>query len=99
GYRTPAGAYKLAFPNREPWEMPPNESCALDLADEHDEREPRPMVEVARVMNHTQQRIQQLETSAFAKLVMTPIGRELASALGRRRRGAVFVEPNEYDED
>lgn len=86
GHFTPAGAYKVAFPHREPWEMPPDESCSLDVADAHDEREPKTLEEVGRLMNHSTVRTQQIEQDAFRKLRRTPFGRDIARALAARRR-------------
>lgn len=83
GYLTPAGAYKIAFPHREPWEMPPDESCALDIADAHDSRNPKTDEEIARLMNHTRPRVQQLKASGLDKLKGTAIGRRLLAAEGR----------------
>jgi hypothetical protein len=70
--RTRSGAAQLAFPNREPWEMPPGESCYLDLA----ERGPSTVKKIATVLNMTEERVRQIHVETFRKLRVSRLGRE-----------------------
>lgn len=58
------GAIKRNFPDREPDEMHPERSCALDLA----ERNGATLEDVAEAMNLVRERVRQLEVSGLAKL-------------------------------
>ena len=51
------GSIKLNFPDYEPHEMPPDGSCALDVADEPDDMT---LEEVGERMNVTRERVRQL---------------------------------------
>jgi hypothetical protein len=53
---------KLNFPDLEPWEMPPDGSCALDVA----ERGGATLEEVGDLLNVTRERIRQLEARALS---------------------------------
>ena len=55
------GSVKLNFATREPWEMPADESCALDVAD----RGPHTLEQVGELMNITRERSRQLEVKAL----------------------------------
>jgi hypothetical protein len=55
------GSLKLVFPTREPWEMPPAESCALDVAD----RGPHTLEQLGELLNVTRERSRQLELKAI----------------------------------
>ena len=52
------GAIKLNFPTREPWEMPADASCALDVA----ERGGMTLEDVGTLTNLTRERVRQVET-------------------------------------
>lgn len=69
--RTPGGAAKLTFPHLEPWEVPKNLSCSLDIADRG-----ATVKTVAKALNLTEERIRQLQVGAFKKLRTTRVGRE-----------------------
>ncbi len=61
------GTIKLTHPGREPEDVPPGESCSLDVADEG----PHTLDEVARIMGLTRERIRQIEVIALSKLGRT----------------------------
>jgi len=65
------GNLKFNFPAPSPWEMPPDESCALDIA----EREGATLEEVGRMMNLTRERIRQVEAEGLEKLRVATDGR------------------------
>lgn len=67
------GSIILNFPHLEPGQMPPERSCALDLAD----RGPMTLEYIAVVTNLTRERIRQVELKA-----LTRRGRPIAEALG-----------------
>lgn len=52
-----AGSIHFPHADREPWEMPPSESCSLDVA----ERGGLTLEEVGDVLNVTRERVRQLE--------------------------------------
>ena len=60
----PSGSVKINFPNIEPWEMPADRSCALDVADRGGET----LDEVAATLNMTRERVRQIEEQALHKL-------------------------------
>lgn len=74
--RTPDGAVKLAFPHREPWQMPARKSCSIDVAEDHDKRKPKTFEEVGKLINYTMERTRQVQEDAFRKLRASPLGRE-----------------------
>jgi DNA-directed RNA polymerase specialized sigma24 family protein len=62
---TAAGHIRLnGPPDLEPWDVPPDESCALDLAD----RDGMTLEAIGNVMNITRERVRQIETDALQKL-------------------------------
>lgn len=63
------GALKLNFPELEPHEMHPDESCALDVAGAHPDG--ATLEEVGRITNLTRERIRQIEVKTLAKLGAT----------------------------
>lgn len=67
------GVLKLNFPRLEVWEMPPGESCSLDLAD----RGGITLEEVGRVFGLTRERIRQVEVRGLAKIRDDDTGGEL----------------------
>lgn len=82
------GALKLNFPHLEVWQMPPGESCSLDVAD----RGGVILEEVGRIFNLTRERIRQIEVSGLAKLAEEdglgiPPERETYAAPSPRRSG------------
>ena len=56
------GAILTNFPDREPWDMPPGESCSLDVAECGDHTQ----AEVGRLMDLTDSRVGHLEKQALA---------------------------------
>lgn len=72
----PAGTIKLNFPELEPWEVPEEDSCAIDIA----ERGPLTLEEVGVKMNFTRERTRQVEVHGLLRLrarsVQQGIGRE-----------------------
>ncbi len=58
------GNIKLAHGNREPEDVPPNDSCCLDIADQGGQTLER----VAEILGLTRERIRQIEVRALAKL-------------------------------
>lgn len=56
---------KPNFPGLEPWDMPPDQSCALDIADEG---RVRTLDEVAPLLNLNRERVRQVEVDALYKL-------------------------------
>lgn len=58
------GNLKLSHPDRSPEEVPPDESCALDVAD----RGPHTLDEVATVLGLTRERVRQIEGIALRKI-------------------------------
>lgn len=69
---TPSGALKPTWPNLEPWEVNPELSCALDVAD----RGGAGMKTVATATNLTEERIRQEQVSGFRTLRKKRVGRE-----------------------
>lgn len=55
---------KVTCPHRNPWDVPPEESCELDIAD----RGGMTLEGVAHVLNCTRERIRQVEFAALAKV-------------------------------
>ena len=51
------GSIKFAYPGREPWEVPPDESCSLDVAD----RGSTTLEKVGDMIGVTRERIRQVE--------------------------------------
>lgn len=81
------GSIILNFPHLEPGEMPPHQSCALDLA----ERGAMTLEDIAVVTNLTRERIRQVELKALVRkarpaAVAHGLGPEDAAALGARHR-------------
>jgi hypothetical protein len=81
------GSIILNFPHLEPGEMPPHQSCALDLA----ERGAMTLEDIAVVTNLTRERIRQVELKALVRrarpaAVAMGLGPEDAAALGARHR-------------
>lgn len=58
------GSIKLNFPDREPWEMPADASCSLDVA----ERGGITLEETGQVVNITRERVRQIERRALDAL-------------------------------
>lgn len=82
------GAIKLNFPDIEPWELAPSDSCALDVADKNGST----LEEVGRIMNLTRERIRQVEVRSLAKLAaakemeaLREFHGDVVSERGRRR--------------
>lgn len=67
------GALKLNFPHLEVWEMPPGESCSLDVADLGG----LTLEEVGAIANVTRERIRQVQNRGLAKLKDDDAGGEL----------------------
>lgn len=81
------GSIILNFPHLEPWEMPADRSCTLDLA----ERGAMTLEEIASVTNLTRERIRQVELRALARrarpaAIELGLGPEDAAALGLRHQ-------------
>jgi hypothetical protein len=80
------GSIILNFPHLEPGEMPPDQSCALDLA----EKRAWTLEEIAQVTNLTRERIRQVELKALIRrarpaAVAMGLGPDDAAAVGSRR--------------
>jgi hypothetical protein len=58
------GSIKVTAPHRNLWDVPPDESCVLDLAD----RGGMTLEQVAIVLNCTRERVRQVEFAAWATL-------------------------------
>ena len=81
------GSIILNFPHLEPGEMPPDQSCALDLAD----RGAMTLEDIAVVTNLTRERIRQVELKALIRrarpaAIEMGLGPEDAAALGARHQ-------------
>lgn len=79
------GSIILNFPHLEPGQMPPHQSCALDLA----ERGAMTLEDIAVVTNLTRERIRQVELKALVRrarpaAVAMGLGPEDAAAVGAR---------------
>ena len=61
---TDTGALSITWKGKEPWEVPADSSCALDVA----ERGPMLLEEIGDVLNRTRERVRQNEKRALAKL-------------------------------
>ena len=59
-----SGVIKLNFPDLEPWEIPPNRSCVLDVAEDGEHT----LEETGIALNLTRERVRQVEQEAFAWL-------------------------------
>ena len=59
-----AGSIKFNRPDLDPWDVPPDCSCALDVADEGGHTLER----VAAIVNMTRERVRQVETITLRKL-------------------------------
>jgi hypothetical protein len=57
-------AIRYTFPDREPWDMPPNRSCVLDIADEG----PHTLEEIGEFTNVSRERARQVELDAVQQL-------------------------------
>lgn len=60
------GSLKINFPDLEPWELPPDRSCALDVAD----RGGITLEESGEILNLTRERIWQVEVRGLIKIKM-----------------------------
>jgi len=79
------GSIILNFPHLEPGQMPPHQSCALDLADQG----PMTLEDIAIVTNLTRERIRQVELKALIRrarptAIAMGLGPEDAAAVGTR---------------
>jgi hypothetical protein len=59
------GHIKIFYPNRLPEDVPPDESCDLDVADQGDHT----LDHVAKMFRLTRERIRQIETTALNKIL------------------------------
>lgn len=95
------GAIKLNFPDLEPDQLPPDASCALDVAD----RNGATLEEVGAIMNLTRERIRQVEVKGLAYLEslddIEPLREHAGEGgpKGKRRLPVLVVEPNEDEDD
>jgi ribosomal protein S27AE len=58
------GTIKLTHPHREPWDVVPDDSCSLDVAD----RGPQTLEKVGDIMGLTRERTRQIEQAAVIRL-------------------------------
>lgn len=63
-----SGSLVLNFPDKNPEEVPPQHSCALDIADLGGSS----LEDVARVLNMTRERVRQIQEVALHKLGLNP---------------------------
>lgn len=61
---TPAGNVRFSHPELEPDEVPPDESCSLDVASEG----PQTLERVGRILGITRERVRQIEIKILAKV-------------------------------
>lgn len=57
------GSLKLNFPDLEPWDLPPRQSCALDVAEDSKVT----LEELGRLLNLTRERARQIELIAVTR--------------------------------
>lgn len=60
-----SGSYLINQPHLEPWELPPEQSCVLDVVEW---KGPQGLVPVGRILNVTRERIRQLEMEGLQRL-------------------------------
>jgi hypothetical protein len=94
GYSGPRRRLVIYHPEREPGDVPPTESCALDVA----ERGGITLEEVGSMMNVSRERIRQVEELALKRLGIAIRARELSEDLRPGRGSGVVVEadPDDY---
>jgi hypothetical protein len=61
----PSGDIRFYHPEREPWQVPPDESCTLDVAARVDGAT---LAEVGQILNLTRERVRQIEAAGLRKL-------------------------------
>jgi len=86
---SPTGSIILNFPHLEPWQMPAERSCSLDLA----EQGPMTLEDIATVTNLTRERIRQIEVRALSRKV-----RPIAIEQGLGPEGAVRCKDTVVEE-
>ena len=91
---TRTGGLKLNFPDREPWEMPEHESCAVDVADAGGATLDR----VGVLINLTRERVRQLQEMALGRFLAELKARGLEGAL-REWLGERVAKAGIFDEE
>ena len=72
------GTMRLQFPDREPWHMPADRSCVLDVADEGGAS----LEHIGGIMNITRERVRQIEVRALKHAGIGRNGDDLKTFLG-----------------
>ena len=72
------GTMRLQFPDREPWHMPSDRSCALDVADEGGAS----LEHIGNIMNITRERVRQIEVRGLKHAGLGRDGDDLKTYLG-----------------
>lgn len=92
---SPKGIAKLNDPDIEPAEMPPDQSCSLDVA----EQGPQRLEAIARILRVTKERARQIEDEIFKKLRMDPVAFSLWNELDGTMKPHAPVEPSDPDSE
>lgn len=74
------GCIKLNFPDLEPWDMPPDRSCVLDVVEEYPGG--TTLEETGALLNVTRERARQLQASAMRELRPFLEGSEESGGVG-----------------
>jgi hypothetical protein len=72
------GNIHIFHPDLQPWEMPKEQSCALDIIEGLG---PMTLQEVGDFLNMTRERVRQIEETIFFRLSQTRLARTLREAL------------------
>jgi hypothetical protein len=61
-----AGTIRFNYPDKEPWELNPDESCSLDIVDKS--RADLTLLEIGEIMCLTRERVRQIESVAQSRM-------------------------------